>query len=166
MSGEYDRADDYYADQENAELCGSDDYTGPRSIADTLEELSKLYPVLPQSVKQFDTGAVRSTDAECVRYDLITPVGLERLAKTYAEGARKYSDNNWLRGMPISDLLNHAIRHQYLYLSGDRSEDHLAHAAWGLFAAMHSEEKWPHLNTGLLGPGCTLPGSPITEVEF
>jgi hypothetical protein len=50
--------------------------------------------------------------------------------------------------------------------SGDRSEDHLAHAAWGLFAAMHSEEKWPHLNTGLLGPGYTLPGSPITEVEF
>jgi hypothetical protein len=143
-----------------------DSFSGPRSIADTLDELSRLYPALPQSVKQFETGAVRSTDAEVVRYDLITPVGLERLAKTYAEGARKYSDNNWLRGMPISDLLNHAIRHQYLYLSGDRSEDHLAHAAWGLFAAMHSEEKWPHLNTGLLGPGCTLPGSPITEVEF
>jgi hypothetical protein len=166
VSGEYDRADDYYADQENAELCGGDDYTEPRSIADTLEELSKLYPAIPQAVKQFETGAVRSMDAETVRYDLITPIGLARLAGTYAEGARKYSDNNWLRGMPISDLLNHAIRQQYLYLSGDRSEDHLAHAAWGLFAAMHSEEKWPHLNTGLLGPGCTLPGSPITEVEF
>lgn len=138
----------------------------PHSIADTLEELKELYPDVAIAIKKFDTGAVRSTDAEGVRYDLITPIGLARLAGTYAEGARKYSDNNWLRGMPITDLLNHAIRHQYLYLSGDRSEDHLAHAAWGLFAAMHSEEKWPHLNAGLLGPGCTLPESPITEVEF
>lgn len=107
---------------------------------------------------KYSTGAVRSKDAEMERWDLISPIGLRRVAETCAEGAAKYSDFNWERGMPISDLLNHAIRHQFLYLSGDRSEDHLAHCAWNLLAAMHSEEMWPDLNAGKLRlSGCRPP---------
>lgn len=74
------------------------------------------------------------------RYDLITPVGLRRLAETYGEGAEKYGENNWKKGLPMSNVLNHALAHIVTYLSGDRTEDHLAHAAWGLFAAMHFEK--------------------------
>ncbi len=106
----------------------------------------------------YTTGAVRSSDAEATRYDLISPIGLEAVARTCAEGAEKYSDFNWEAGMPVNDLLNHAIRHVYQYLAGDRSEDHLPHAAWGLLAAIHSEALWPHLNAGTLrGPGCEAP---------
>lgn len=88
---------------------------------------------------QFATGAIRGRDAEAERWDLIPVLGLVRLARTCAEGAARYGVGNWLRGIPISDLLNHAIRHLYLYLAGDRSEDHLAHAAWNLLAACHME---------------------------
>lgn len=98
---------------------------------------------------KYNTGAVRSADAESTRYDLITPIGLRRLAETCAEGAEKYGDYNWEKGMPISDLANHAIRHLYKFLEGDRSEDHLAHAAWNCLAACHSQEAWPELNSGL-----------------
>ena len=108
--------------------------------------------------KTFNTGAVRSSDAEATRYDLISPVGLEAVARTCAEGASKYGDFNWERGMPVHDLLNHAIRHIYKYLSGDRSEPHLPHAAWGLLAAIHSETLWPDMNNGTLRrPGCKVP---------
>jgi hypothetical protein len=107
---------------------------------------------------RFATGAVRSSDAEATRYDLISPIGLEAVARTCAEGAAKYSDFNWEKGMPVGDLLNHALRHVYKYLAGDRSEDHLPHAAWGLLAAIHSEQLWPELNEGTLrGPGCRAP---------
>jgi hypothetical protein len=107
---------------------------------------------------RFATGAVRSSDAEATRYDLISPIGLEAVARTCADGAAKYSDFNWERGMPVHDLLNHALRHVYKYLAGDRSEDHLPHAAWGLLAAIHSEALWPELNVGTLrGPGCRPP---------
>lgn len=109
------------------------------------------------NIKQFSTGSVRSSDADGVRYDLITPIGLKRLAETYAEGAKKYSALNWERGQPITEMLNHAIRHCYEYLGGDRSEDHLAHAAWNLLGAIHSEVKWPELNKDLRGPDCSLP---------
>jgi hypothetical protein len=106
----------------------------------------------------YQTGAVRSSDAEETRYDLISPIGLEAVAKTCAEGAAKYSDFNWEAGMPVNDLLNHALRHVYKYLAGDRSEPHLPHAAWGLLAAIHSDALWPELNKGTLREeGCRPP---------
>lgn len=107
---------------------------------------------------KFGTGAVRSNSVEQFRYDLVSPIGLREVARTCAEGAQKYSDFNWERGMPVHDLLNHALAHIYQYLGGDRSEPHLGHAAWNVLAAIHSEELWPHLNQGTLrGPGCTPP---------
>ena len=111
----------------------------------------------PQEFQAFSTGAVRSADRAKQRYDLVSPIGLRRVAETCHEGAEKYSDFNWEKGMPVNDILNHAIAHLYQYLSGDRSEDHLAHAAWNCLAAMHSEELWPHLNTNLRSEGCKPP---------
>lgn len=100
------------------------------------------------SLQQFDTGAVRGTDADLTRYDLISPIGLRRLAETYAEGSRKYGDDNWLKGIPANNLLNHAIKHIEQWRGGDTSEDHLAHAAWNLFAIMHFEEFMPEMVEG------------------
>jgi len=94
---------------------------------------------------QFATGAIRGRDAEAERWDLIPVLGLARLARTCAEGAARYGVGNWLRGIPVSDLLNHAIRHLYLYLAGDKTEDHLAHAAWNILAACHMEMAQPDM---------------------
>lgn len=114
-------------------------------------------PKASEGDREFDTGARRSKDADATRYDLITPIGLRAVAETYAEGAAKYGAHNWLRGMPVHDLLNHALRHIFMFLSGDRSEPHLPHAAWGLLAAIHSNEMWPELNAPhLLGEGCAI----------
>lgn len=117
------------------------------------------------SLSQSEHGAVRSTDAMSTRYDLISPVGLRRLAETYAEGAKKYGDCNWELGFPVSDILNHAIRHLYIFLSGDRSEDHLAHAAWGLFSAMHFEELRPDLLEDMRTSGCTLSAKQLETIK-
>ena len=113
---------------------------------------------------KFGTGAVRSDTVEAFRYDLVSPIGLREVARTCAEGAAKYGDWNWEKGMPVHDLLNHAIAHVYQYLSGDRSEPHLPHAAWNLLAAIHSEELWPKLNEGnLRKPGCRHPSAPPAD---
>ena len=96
------------------------------------------------TTEHFKGGAIRmrcvaGTSKPC-RYDLISPVGLRRLAETYGEGSLKYGDRNWEKGIPNSNLLNHLIAHIQQYMRGDTIEDHLAHAAWGLFALMHFEE--------------------------
>lgn len=98
---------------------------------------------------KFKSGAVRGKESFKRfphRFDLISPIGERRLAETYGEGSIKYGDNNWLKGIPLSNLLNHAKDHINRYLVGDTTEDHLAHAAWNLFAAMHMEEVKPELN--------------------
>lgn len=107
--------------------------------------MDSAIPTNKPKIRKFTTGAVRSTDADGVRFDLITPIGLRRLAETYAEGAKKYGEYNWLKGFPASDLMNHTIAHCYKFLSGDKSEDHLAHAAWGLLTIIHFQETRPEL---------------------
>jgi hypothetical protein len=110
-------------------------------------EFTEMVSKLPKN-QYFTTGAVRSPEVAGqqkfpARYDLITPVGLRRLAETYGEGSLKYGDRNWEKGIPVSNLLNHALAHIVQYLAGDTTEDHMAHAAWNLFAVMHSEEMLP-----------------------
>ena len=97
-------------------------------------------------IETFASGAIRQATVagqkgRPVRFDLISPIGLRRLAETMAEGSAKYGDHNWEKGIPVQNLLNHALAHIYEYLGGDRSEDHLAHASFGLFAVMHFEEE-------------------------
>jgi hypothetical protein len=93
------------------------------------------------STRHFNSGARRAADADEWRYDLIPPAALTALARTYAEGARKYGDHNYLKGIPYSVVLNHLLRHIALWQLGYRDEDHLAHAAWGLLALMTFEDE-------------------------
>jgi hypothetical protein len=115
----------------------------------------------------YSTGAERSSDRKNERYDLISPIGLQALAQTYAEGAQKFGAFNWENGMPACDLLNHAIAHVYMWLGGDRSEDHLGHAAWNILGAIHSVKQWPELNEALMrGEGCKAPPIASQDAKF
>lgn len=100
-----------------------------------------------ECIEEFATGSQRSK-LDGVRYDLVSTEAIHRLAATYDEGARKYSDHNWRKGQPFSAVLNHLLRHIYLWTERDQvsGEDHLAHAAWGLFALMEFEKTHPELD--------------------
>lgn len=90
-------------------------------------------------IREFASGARRNNAKGKGRYDLISPAGLRRLAIRYEEGATAHGERNWEKGIPMSSLLDSAARHIYEYLDGKRNEDHLAAAAWNIFAAMHFE---------------------------
>lgn len=81
----------------------------------------------------YENGAKRDSIPE--RFDLIPMAALRECAVVMSEGASRYGDNNW-RGLPIREMLNHGMRHLVLYMSGDRSEPHLSHAACNLLMAM------------------------------
>ncbi len=90
--------------------------------------------------RKTETGAVRDRASGKGRFDLISPIALERLAKHYENGAKKYDARNWEKGMPLSWFLDSASRHINKYLSGDRSEDHWAAVAWNAFSFIHIEQ--------------------------
>jgi hypothetical protein len=74
------------------------------------------------------------------RYDLISPIALEKLAIHSEKGALKYSDHNWELGNPLSVSINSAMRHLNDYRRGDRSEPHLTAAFWQLMTGVHTED--------------------------
>ena len=95
--------------------------------------------------REFETGAVRDKATGKGRFDLVSPVGLRRLAIIYEKGCIKYADRNWEKGIPVSAFIDSAARHINEYLAGEKTEDNLAMACWNLFGAMHMEERRPDL---------------------
>lgn len=91
------------------------------------------------SRREFSTGSVRDAATGKGRYDLVSPLALERLAQLYERGAQKYDARNWEKGQPLSAYLDCAMRHLQKHLAGYRDEDHMAAAAWNAFGLMHTE---------------------------
>ena len=89
----------------------------------------------------FEGGATRSDSRGKGRFDLIPYRPLKRLALRYEEGGIQHGDNNWKNGQPSERICAAIIRHTYQWMDGERDEDHLAAAAWNLFALMYFEDK-------------------------
>ncbi len=90
--------------------------------------------------RAFETGAVRDAEEGKGRYDLLSPIALKRLAQHFENGAKKYSERNWEKGIPLASFFDSGIRHMYAFLSGDTSEDHLAAAMWNIHCLIHTQE--------------------------
>lgn len=90
--------------------------------------------------RKFNTGAQRDVVDGKGRYDLISPIMIERLAKLLQRGAEKYNDRNWEKGMPLSVYMDSGMRHLFKFLEGHKDEDHLIAAIWNLQALLHIEE--------------------------
>lgn len=90
------------------------------------------------AIEVYEGGGKRGSVEE--RYDLVPPAGLQKVAVAMAEGAKRYGDHNW-HGLPISNCTNHALKHIYQWIDGDRSEDHLGHAAANLLMAAELEQR-------------------------
>lgn len=87
-----------------------------------------------------DGMAIREPSTGKGRYDLVSPFAMRRLAQHYENGAQKYADRNWEKGMPFSRYVDSAKRHLDKYIMGMTDEDHLAAASWNIFAIMHHQE--------------------------
>ncbi len=99
--------------------------------------------VLADSGKRISYGegkAIREPSEGKGRFDLISPFALKRLARHYENGAKKYADRNWEKGIPFSRYIDSAMRHLNQYMQGMENEDHLAAAAWNIFCIMHHQE--------------------------
>lgn len=111
------------------------------SFNENFGEIAKEY--LDDDELAFETfggGARKEPQADKLRVDLISPLAEKRLAERLGDGAKKYGDRNWERGIPVSRTLASALRHLAAYRRGERDEDHLAAAYCNLMFALHTEE--------------------------
>jgi len=86
------------------------------------------------SRRDWNTGAIREVVSGKGRYDLLPPAAIFALARVFEEGAKKYSERNWEKGMPLSVYIDSGLRHIFKHLEGQRDEKHMAQAAWNIIA--------------------------------
>lgn len=96
----------------------------------------------PDLFEDSESGEVRTVSAtggekgmKPERLDLIPPEFLEELGRVFGEGAKKYSDNNYLKGYEYRKSLGAMLRHIMRFAGGEDIDretgcHHLAHAAW------------------------------------
>lgn len=68
------------------------------------------------------------------------------ISKQYEDGALKYAERNWEKGMPVHCYIDSAIRHYLKYLRGDTDEPHDRAFGWNLLGALWTAKHHPELN--------------------
>ena len=97
--------------------------------------------------QKFSTGSVRDTQKGKGRFDLLPPRALKRIAKHFENGAIKYGDRNWEKGMPFTRYIDSALRHLFAILEGKNDEDHKSAVAWNMLCLIELEER---IESGLI----------------
>ena len=58
------------------------------------------------------------------------------VAKHFEEGAKKYGENNWQKGIPTWCYIDSAVRHYLKWLRGDKDEPHDRAFVWNLLCCI------------------------------
>ena len=62
-------------------------------------------------------------------------------SKQYEDGASKYSERNWEKGMPVHCYIDSGVRHYLKFMRGDKDEPHNRGFIWNMLGAI-----WTHVN--------------------
>lgn len=58
------------------------------------------------------------------------------VAKHFEEGAKKYGENNWQKGIPVKYYIDSAVRHYLKWSRGDNDEPHDRAFCWNIICAI------------------------------
>lgn len=71
---------------------------------------------------------------------------LRAVSKQFEEGAVKYGENNWQKGIPVKRYIDSAIRHYLKAHRGDTDENHDVAFVWNVLCAIWTCQHYPNLN--------------------
>lgn len=76
-----------------------------------------------------------------------SPIGaVLEVAKHYEEGAKKYAERNWEKGIPCHCYMDSAVRHLLKWLDGWNDEPHDRAFLWNMFCLLWTVQHKPELN--------------------
>lgn len=64
------------------------------------------------------------------------------VAKHFADGAKKYGEYNWQKGIPVKSYIDSAVRHYLKWLRGDNDEPHDRAFVWNLLCCLWTIEHY------------------------
>lgn len=84
-------------------------------------------------------------EAFCGRAGWDYYTALLETSKQFEDGAAKYGDNNWRKGIPLHCYIDSALRHYFKYLRGDKDEPHDRAVCWNLYCAIWTHDNRPEM---------------------
>ena len=91
----------------------------------------------------------RKDDTNKLRWDLL-PRSTEEVIFVYTQGAAKYNDRNWEKGLSWHRVFRAMITHAFLWWWGEQRHErgmhHLGSVAWCALALMEYERTHPELD--------------------
>jgi hypothetical protein len=79
-----------------------------------------------------------------LNYHVVPTVYLE-VAKHFEEGAKKYGEYNWQKGIPVHCYIDSAVRHYLKHLRGDEDEPHARAFVWNVLCCIWTCKHKPEL---------------------
>jgi hypothetical protein len=130
------------------------------------EQLGKAYD---------NSGGVKLDDGK-VRYELIPPEPMEALGRIYTDGAVKYGDRNWEKGMSMLRLFGAMMRHAFKWAMGETYDidpktgavcHHMIQVAWNAFAIYTLSVRGQHeFDDRTIGERAKAPPTPEQVQQF
>lgn len=79
-------------------------------------------------------------------FDNDIPTMLLETAKHFEQGAKKYGEYNWQKGIPAKSYIDSAVRHYLKYLRRDTDERHDRAFVWNILCCIWTCKHKPELN--------------------
>ena len=98
------------------------------------KDTTYLYNCLASFAHVYDDGKTKVSSEKIFEQRYYT-MFLE-VAKHFEEGAKKYGESNWQKGIPVHCYIDSAVRHYLKWLRGDKDEYHDRAFVWNLMCCI------------------------------
>lgn len=71
---------------------------------------------------------------------------LLEVAKHYEDGANKYSERNWEKGISLHCYVDSGVRHYLKFMRGDTDEPHDRAFVWNMLGLLWTHDNLPQMN--------------------
>lgn len=88
---------------------------------------------------------VKIIDNFCIATDCTVAGWMLEVSKHYEEGAEKYGERNWEKGIPLHSFIDSAIRHLLKYIDNWEDEPHDRAFIWNILGAIWTMDNKPEL---------------------
>ena len=107
-------------------------------------KIEYLYHALNFFMPHWDDGKTKASITDIImqrRCSMTLEVAIH-----FEEGAKKYGDNNWRKGIPVRCYIDSGVRHYLKFLRGDKDEPHDRAFCWNMMCAIWTSKHHPELN--------------------
>src|SRR5690606_29142060 len=104
--------------------------------SDVIQDIARY---IKTGITEYLWDAIRISEQESIMTIILDT------AIQYEEGAKKYGERNWEKGIPLHSYIDSAVRHYLKFLRGDKDENHLRAFRWNLLCAIHTHKYLPDM---------------------